>query len=117
MLAQNPAKIDVKLLRQFPEFEEFYSPKKSAGDDLIQEPEENLGVGPGAGALASIYSETLATVTTNVTKTATNLKRGVFISSILSSVQHLSSQRYLQAGTSISRLGSFGLQTGPDRGS
>src|SRR5438128_3246551 len=28
VLAQNPTKIDVKLLRRFPEFEEFYSPKK-----------------------------------------------------------------------------------------
>jgi restriction system protein len=31
----------VKLLRQFPEFEEFYSPKKSTGDELVQEPEED----------------------------------------------------------------------------
>jgi restriction system protein len=40
VLAQNPTKIDVKLLRQFPEFEEFYSPKKSAGEELVQEPED-----------------------------------------------------------------------------
>jgi restriction system protein len=40
VLAQNPAKIDVKLLRQFPEFEEFYKPKRSAEDDEPQQPEE-----------------------------------------------------------------------------
>src|SRR5438552_8528183 len=39
-LAQEPTKIDVKVLRQFPEFEEFYSPKKSGGEELIHEPEE-----------------------------------------------------------------------------
>jgi restriction system protein len=37
VLAQNPTKIDVKLLRQFPEFEEFYNPKKSGGGESIQE--------------------------------------------------------------------------------
>src|SRR5262249_44855859 len=32
VLAKNPPNIDVKLLRQFPEFEEFYNPKKSSGE-------------------------------------------------------------------------------------
>jgi restriction system protein len=39
VLAQAPERIDVKLLRQFPEFEEFYSPKKPVGEGAIPEPE------------------------------------------------------------------------------
>jgi restriction system protein len=45
VLQQNPATIDVKLLRQFPEFEEFYNPKKPGGDETPQEADE-LGQTP-----------------------------------------------------------------------
>jgi|HubBroStandDraft_6_1064221.scaffolds.fasta_scaffold149223_2 restriction system protein len=55
VLAQNPAKIDVKLLRQFPEFEAFYSPKKSAGDELFSEPEEEPTAETPEELLASGY--------------------------------------------------------------
>jgi restriction system protein len=40
VLAEAPERIDVKLLRQFPEFEEFYSPKKTVSDDTAPAPEE-----------------------------------------------------------------------------
>ena len=55
VLAQQPPKIDVKLLRQFPEFEEFYSPKKSAGDELIHEPDEESTAETPEELLASGY--------------------------------------------------------------
>jgi len=40
VLEKNPTTIDVKLLRQFPEFEEFYSPKKATNVSVEQEPDE-----------------------------------------------------------------------------
>jgi len=55
VLAQQPQKIDVKLLRQFPEFEEFYSPKKSGGDELIHEPDEESTAETPEELLASGY--------------------------------------------------------------
>lgn len=54
VLDKNPTIIDVKLLRQFPEFEEFYSPKKTndedivaqeAGESVTQTPKELLAEG------------------------------------------------------------------------
>ena len=56
VLAANPAKIDVKLLRQFPEFEEFYNPEKSAGEGVTQELEE-AGSATPEELLASGYSK------------------------------------------------------------
>ena len=55
VLAQNPTKIDVKLLRQFPDFEEFYSPKKPAGDEQVPEPEEESTVDTPEELLAGGY--------------------------------------------------------------
>jgi restriction system protein len=55
VLAQNPSRIDVKLLRQFPEFEDFYNPKKAAGDEPIHEPEEGSSVETPEELLASGY--------------------------------------------------------------
>jgi|SRR5579871_314224 len=55
VLAKQPQKIDVKLLRQFPEFEEFYSPKKSGGDELIHEPDEESTAETPEELLASGY--------------------------------------------------------------
>jgi len=43
VLEKNPTIIDVKLLRQFPEFEEFYSPKKTNDEEsVLQEPGESV---------------------------------------------------------------------------
>jgi len=55
VLAKNPTKIDVKLLRQFPEFEEFYSPKKSGGDESTQGMEEEPTAETPEELLASGY--------------------------------------------------------------
>lgn len=41
VLEKNPATIDVKLLRQFPEFEEFYNSRKANEESVAQEPEES----------------------------------------------------------------------------
>ena len=45
----------MKLLRQFPEFEEFYNPKKSGGDELIHEPDEESTAETPEELLASGY--------------------------------------------------------------
>lgn len=46
VVSQNPAKIDVKFLRQYPEFEEFYNPKKSTDEEAIREPDETASDTP-----------------------------------------------------------------------
>lgn len=46
VLTKSPPNIDVKLLRQFPEFEEFYNPKKSSDDSAVQEPAETTAQTP-----------------------------------------------------------------------
>lgn len=51
-----PATIDVKLLRQFSEFEEFYSSKKANEESSAQEPEESATQTP-IGLLAEGYQK------------------------------------------------------------
>ncbi|MDR5727722.1 MAG: restriction endonuclease [Terriglobia bacterium] len=45
-LSKKPAKIDVAFLRQYPEFAEFWSPKKTTGDRAPENPAENIAQTP-----------------------------------------------------------------------
>ena len=46
VLSKKPAKIDVAFLRQYPEFAEFWNPKKTTGDRAPENPAENIAQTP-----------------------------------------------------------------------
>ena len=46
VLSKKPAKIDVAFLRQYPEFAEFWNPKKTTGDRVPENPAENIAQTP-----------------------------------------------------------------------
>jgi restriction system protein len=56
VLGENPKKIDVKLLRQFPEFLEFQSPKKTAAGEVVVESLEESSKTP-EDMIASGYTK------------------------------------------------------------